>query len=254
MNQEKTFDALNAIAEEIEAKEPAWLAAWEALNASTSGDAKTSGAKLVEDIHIATAALNEFIASKIPAVAEITGNNVGTLRMGLGPKRDLDVWFGGLPNFPASRFVRKVAEHRSFNEDFWAQEERRVEREAFIAKVDPEAQVVSADEAARIMKEGGVPCVAGDDFVRGRPLMKFEKEARVLSRLERAMVRAGLLEQYDKSWADRVSTTQSVAFLLRNKDGQTDGVYWTKGVARQRSEEFPFEPVVSESVMEAPRG
>lgn len=255
MNQEKTFDALNAIADEIEVAERPWVQAWARINAPAEQTAGVSGAQLFEDLKNAELALAEFISGKARQIAEITGNSESNIRMGFGPRKEgRDTWFDTYPSHPASWFLRQVAKYRSFNTNYWAEEERRIERDAFMAKMDVHAKIVSVDEAARIMKEGGVPCVAGDDFVRGRPLMKFEKEAQALSRLERAMVRAGLLAQYDKSWADRVSTTQSVAFVLKNEHGEADGVYWTKGVARQRSENITFEPVVAESVMDAPRG
>ncbi len=250
MTQEKTFDGLIAIADEIEAVEGPWVTAWGRI---MNPDDVTPGSKLSEDLFKVTEELNAFISARVDKVAEITGNSVPAIRMRYAPKDELGVWFGATPGSPASRFLRKVAQHKSFNTDYWAAQERRDERDAFFAKADPSAPVVSVDEAAAIMKAGGVPNVAAYDFLRDTPPGDFEKESSLLSRLERAMVRAGLLEQYDRMYADRVSTTQSVAFVFKNDQGDADGVYWAKGVARQRSENIALETVAAESP-EVPRG
>lgn len=256
MNQEKTFEALNAIADEIEVAERAWLQAWARMSAPASETAGVSGDQLCDDLAKAEADLVAFMSTKVAQIAAITENSQDNIRLAFLPrKRQDETLHDGLsPAFPRSAFLRQVAKHRSFNSEYWAAEERRIEREAFAAKIDVDAPVVSVDEASRIMKEGGVPNVAADDFVRGRPLAKFEKEPQALSRLERAMVRAGLLTRYSEQWPDAFSTTQSVAFVLKGPHGESDGVYWTKKVARQRKEELPFEAVVEESVLDRPRG
>lgn len=252
MNGEKTFDALNAIADEIAVVERPWLEAWARINGDAEG---VTGEQLMADLNKATSALNDYIASKAHQIADITGNSVDNIRMGFGPREGgRDTWFDAYPGHTASHFLRQVAKHRSFNTNYWADQERKAEREAFMEKFDLGAAIVTVDEATQIMKAGGVPNVAAEHFVRGTPLAKFEKEAAALSRLERAMVRAGLLEQYDKAWADRVSTTQAVAFVLIDKDGEAAGVYWTKSAARQRCEISAIEAAALESMADAPRG
>lgn len=245
MTQEKTFEALNAIADEIEVAERPWLAAWARIEAPASETAGVSGAQLCEDLRLAEVALVEFISGKAKQIAEITGNSADNIRMVLVPRKEPgETLFNGLmPKFPRSAFLRQVAKHRSFNSNYWAEQERKAEREAFLLHSDPTAAVVPPDEAVAVMVAGGVPNVAPKDFVRTYGS---------LSPLELSMKRAGLLEQYDKAYADRVSTTKSVAFFVKGAMGDEGFVYWTKGVARQR---IDIQPVERENELgSVPRG
>lgn len=243
MNQEKTFEELNAIADEIEVAERPWVAAWARINADASETAGVPTSQLIAELERATEELGQFIGSKAKQIADITDNSESNIRMGFGPRKEgRDCWFDAYPARPASWFLRQVAKHRSFNTTYWTDQEMKAEREAFLLKSNPSAEVVSADKAAALMKAGEVPNVDAQDFVRGgiRPAM-HERESGCLSALERAMVRAGLLEPYDKANDDRVSTTQSVAFVLKGGQGEEEFVYWTKGVARQRATIAPLE-------------
>jgi hypothetical protein len=245
MNQEKIFEGLIAIADEIEVAEKPWLQAWARINAPASETADVSGAQLCDDLAKAEEALVAVIASKAAQVAELTGNSVDNIRLVLVPRKQPgeQLYDGLMPGFPRSGFLRQVAKHRSFNSDYWASEERRVEREAFLEKANPTDGVMAPDEAAMVMKHGGVPNVSARDF---------ERVFGSLSALERAMVSNGLLKPYDKSYSDRVSTTQSVAFNVMSDIGEDRFVYWTKGVARERMESSPAHHQAERA--EAPRG
>ncbi len=63
--------------------------------------------------------------------------------------------------------------------------------------------------------------------------------------------------QYDMICADRVSATKSVAFVLKNESGEVDGVYWMKGVGRQRCNNFAVEAASGDTAsdkIQRPRG
>ena len=220
----KSFYELLAIADQIEAREDAWRKAWAAFDAPA---AEPSGSQLMEAVSKATLELNQFIDGKAQAIAEITGNHVSNVRMGFAPREPLDVWFGGRPDMPASAFLRKVAQHMSFNTEYWSRRELAAERDAFLAKVAPEAVPVDVMAAVVAMESGEVP------VVDAKVAMRLYGS---LSELEREMLRAGILERYDGTHADRVSATVSVAFVLSDDSDQRTFVYWPRGVAVNRCE------------------
>lgn len=244
MDQAKTFDELNRIAAEIEAHEGPWREAWAAM---MSLDSKKSGDELTAAVYAATAELNKVIETKIQEIAVITGNNADTLRMVQRPKDEADVMFGSL-SMPASQFIRNVAKYQSFNTDYWAAQRRREECDAFAAKVDHSAPVVAPSEAVALMKAGGVPNIRAVDC--GGGLNRFHGSA-----LDASMRSAGLLEQYDKTYRDRVSTTQSIAFVIVSGDDERIMVYCEQKTAVGRWEEVQLDAAsASETTAPVPRG
>lgn len=240
MNQKQIFDELNTIAAEIEPMEAPWRDAWSRLDRLTQQSPAKSSSDAVKEIERTTKELNDFIATKVEQIARITNNSVSSIRMGFAPREGLDVWFYGRPGvaggteMSASWFLRKVAEHKSFNTNYWASREREIEREAFLAKVDPSAPVVGPVQAAEAMKAGLVPNISARDL---------PDRMSGISPLQAAMRDIGLLTQYDKNYADRLSTTQSVAFVVVGGPEDKALVYWTKGVAWSRREMVQLEEV-----------
>lgn len=235
------FEELNDIARAIQPHEAAWRAAWEQLLAPDSRVGE------IEKLREATAALNREVELRIPDVARVTGNNVDALRCGLRPADDLSCWFGCSPLRPPSEFLRNVARYRSFNERYWAEAQRRQEREGFSLRAQ-RAPAVDAGTAARQIAAGGIPTVRSEDVMRSLPA--------AASRLERHLFALGVLDSYhegDVAWRarrrvcaaseaeverrlgglpDRLFAAQSFAYLVEEASAPARLVYWPAGWAR----------------------
>jgi hypothetical protein len=230
MTDTKSFEALNRIASEIEPFEKAWQVAWNDFYGTDSFPNTNEETNLLAVLKSSTKSLNDVIESKIPEIASVTGNSVDTIRMGYKPGDELSVWFGTI-DLPASNFLRKVAEHLSFNTTYWGDQERLKEEEAFFEKVDVSLQNVDVIEAVRLMGKGLVPKISNCEFVR-----HFGS----LSRLEVEMFANGLLKNYDRMYKDRVSTTQAVAFVTTDANGDFVMAYWCKSAAVNRIKWVPI--------------
>lgn len=221
MSDTKSFEALNRIASEIEPFEKAWQVAWnDFYGANYSSDVKD----LLAVLKLSTKEFNDVIEPKISEIASVTGNSAETIRMVFKPVDDMSVWFGSI-NHPSSGFLRKVAEHRSFNTTYWADQERLKEEKTFLGKVDVSAKIVDVVEAVRLMGKGLVPNISKSECVR-----QFGS----MSRLEVEMFARGLLKNYDRNEKDRVSTTQAVAFVTTDVKGDSVMAYWCKSAAINR--------------------
>lgn len=238
MNQAKTFEALQVIADKIAAVEGDWVKAWQMLSSDQGG-----GNQQVEDLKDACSALNEEISKHVGAIAEVTSNAESTLRMAYAPKDDLEVWFSGSTMMPPSKFLSKVAKHRSFNTNFWASQEHQARRDAMFALIEEGQEVSSAEQAADLMAAGRAPLVLEKDAIRQHGLCPLEK----------AMLKVGLLESYDAHHADWVSTTKDVAFVVQAKDGSRSFAFWPQKTAHNRID-FSSMAEPEPSLSDAPRG
>lgn len=208
------FRALLPIADAIEKFEATWLRAV----SRNDLDLMTETAR----------PLNAAIVGFIEQIAKITNNSpshMGTF----APRNPYDAWFGD--NQSPSAFLRCVAQHQSFNRDYWAACERAADRTALLASIDPTETVVAVELAAKLIHQGRVPHVTASDGKR---------QYGYLCPLEIALLAQGDLENYDTTGRARVSTTKPLAFIVHTKD--SNGVetqelnFWPAHVNRDHSE------------------
>lgn len=237
-------DALSRIADEIEPFELPWRKAWEEFLEAPSRAAQ-------DRLAVAVADLNRVIETKVGDIARLTKNAVDNIHA-LGrprPTELYDAWFVGGPyDVGPSAYIRKVAEHASFNRRYWGERESEAERSDLLARSTPRDPVIGAEEAVQHMKAGRVPNIRSIEFI-GRS-GGFHRSA-----MDIAMRAGGLLEHYDKTHDDRVSTTQSVGFVMVSGDDEKTFVYWPGKAAVSRWERIQLETVeVGEAAPESPRG
>lgn len=211
------FAGLNTIADSIEKLEGQWLQAWKLLD-----DKTTPGEDAVKNIQEATATLNSEIDRHVDEVAKITNNSVQAIRQSYHPKDWSDVWFGRANWISPSNFLRKVAQHRSFNVNYWAESERKQACESLRAQALSDDDIKTPDQAAQEISVGGIPHVAQADALRNH---------NSLSKLEEALLASGILEPYDKAHKDRISATKNFAFITRDADGNREFCFWPSGLA-----------------------
>lgn len=150
--------------------------------------------------------LNAAIVGFVEQIAKITNNSpshIGTF----APRNPYDAWFSD--NQSPSAFLRCVAQHQSFNRDYWAACERAADRAALLASIDPTKTVVGVELAAKLIHQGRVPHVTASDGKR---------QYGYLCPLEIALLAQGDLENYDATHRDRVATTKPLAFIVHAKD------------------------------------
>jgi hypothetical protein len=229
----QAFSALIAIAKEIEPAEKAWLAAW-AL------DAATPGKELEQAILSATKTLNQAIEPKVAAIAQATGNSESTIRSVYAPREFGHTWFT-LGSASPSKFLLKVAEHQSFNEEFWRSQERKAERCDLESRVNFSLTPMPARMAAKCIREGSVAHIqdtAAQRTYAGR-----------LSHFELQLVEAGLLARYDSSAVeDRVSATQSFAYVVHGRKDGSDTRTFCLWPAHRSARHIESSPIVGNTV------
>ena len=234
------FAALHAIADSLEAAQKDWKLAWAGMDGADALDST----KLLK---LTCKALNAKIEARIGEIAQLTGNNEDTLRSGLGPKSDLEVWFS---NDEPVQFLRNVSVYRSFNVVFWDVESRMIARDALYRRFKPAQEPVSVDVAVQVIQHGGVPTIQAAEA-----LLEKSRDYE-LSPLEAELKTQTLLTQYDANFKGRVSSTAHFAFATVSASGEIRFNFWPAGLARSHVETEVVDlasPEVTASPVEQPK-
>ncbi len=105
------------IADKAKVLEQAYMAAWSTFGLALNREYQD---KFQQEV----ASFNDAFAPLIAELAAATNNSADTLRMVYRPQDEFQVWFNPGVGDSVSKWLRQVAKHGSFNENYWAQQER----------------------------------------------------------------------------------------------------------------------------------
>ena len=253
-----TFEALNFIAGLVEPHEAAWKAVW--MEVLDSG--QPPGANWPARLAKACADLNAAIAPHVADIARITGNAETTLRSVYRPTSPICVWFVTGPSLLPSVFLRKVARHRSFNMQCWAQKEREEDLQLLMASAGAGAGGPALGEvaAAQAIVAGGVPTVLASALRRASPAVASPLEQQLFVRgvlevylphhveLWQRLRAANAIERNLAALPSDLSATRSLAFIAPSHDPGTQAqiVYWPQHRTARHQQRVAWEPAPTE--------
>lgn len=217
--EKQIFDRLNQVADAI-------APACERWNEIKLRFTENPSRENQQELEAACASLNELIQPYVGEIASATGNSESNIRSVGSPKGWGDVWFSTYAShLTPDQYLRNVAKYRSFSERYWADTYRAQRREALVAKVRYDTEVVDVPTAVQKIQSGEVAFIESKDFVRlyGNP-SEFDKVA----------LEAGLLKKYSTG-PTQLSATADIGLVVVNGDIKRF-VFWPEGVAVEHSE------------------
>lgn len=214
------IDRIHVIASELEPLNARWS---NAMSAPDPG----------ETLQAAVDAFNAAMERHVQEISRITPNSESTLRMAFGPQKRFDVWFQNA-NSPY-QFLRDLALHKSFNQEYASNQTRNMAQELLRARVPAGAECMSLKDAVQAIAAGKVPVISAKDL----PPRSMD--------LERQLFKAGLLESYSGFFVEAYSPVGHIAYVLRHAPESAipdDFVFWPKNRARNQIVVTPLvEPV-----------